>query len=161
MSAFDMMLTLTWNLLSGSATHPSLEFLLHVANHLLPDVPVVRVSLPEAFLLWMHPGQDGSQLFIFQTPLVLKITEKKNERRCSQDKSPFRFIIEILLFLRLPQFKDWTYRFDSHALQLYYKSLFNFWPNIFLDAAAVFLNSRVCCMLLLWRWLILDWLLLG
>lgn len=61
------------------------------------------------------------------------------------------------------QFKDWTYRLDSHALQLYYKSLFNFRPNFFLDAAAVFLNSRICCMLLLWCWrgLMLSWLLLG
>lgn len=103
----------------------------------------------------MHPGQDGRELLGFQTRLVLRIGAQKSEA------IPETVLSET--FSIDSQLTERAYRLDSHALQLSNQSLFDIWPHVFLDAAAVLQDGRGGCLLLLWRWrrLPLSWLLLS
>lgn len=72
----------------------------------------------------MHSGQDGSELFVFQTILVLRITVQKLEAiLATGELKPHLKDVLLLLYMlclgRLKvQFTEGTYRLDAHAFQL-------------------------------------------
>lgn len=146
-----------------SYTHlkPSV-WICHPSESVLP-APYCRSSPPgcagsPGFSFWSFPALNASWPGWKSAFCFLNCSGSDNQSTKIRgnawlaNKTPFmRFIIVVITVLHLTLPTEWTYRLDSHALQLYDESLFNVLPQVFLDDAGVFHNSRGG-RVLLWCW---------